>query len=207
MELIIPINKEANFHSINQGDETETKQMCSLYAPAINLKYNCGIELTEADLKSIAKKQYSNWLFDYKHWGRWKHWVEAVYQFVIDNAQARWWKIPLLSKFKKHDKEFSEFFEKGYAITVWFWVNSEFPDDARDWKIENHKDYINYKWTRLRHFTNILRWLGRWDDTVRHYDLILDSYAYNKRNDSWLYECDAEEMVEDLLYSSCYVFI
>lgn len=197
------INDIALFNSLNQWDRKETKNQCTIYGPAINLKYNCWIELTEDDLDIIAE-----WLGWLPNWGLWIKWVNAVYDYVKEHAKERWWNVPNLATFYNDDPELMDWVERGYMVMIGIKVNKEFLVDARDWKISNHKDYFKYKWNDVAHFTNIYRWICRWEDNCSTYwkESFQDSYAFNKKWRSWTYECDIEEVIEDIAMRSKYIF-
>ena len=196
-------NKIALFHDLDQSDEVETRMLCTLYAPVINLKYNCGIIITEEEIKSIAKKQIALWLLDPKEWWKSKDWIKAIYDYVKENAEKRGWDIPNLA-ITKTDSELDIWIELWYAVIIWIKVNGWFYLDAKDdWKLNNFNDYIEYKWT-LAHFTNIIRWNGRntpSEDNWKEY--VLDSFFHLL----WAtYECNIKEILEDLDMTTKFIF-
>ena len=197
-------NKIALFHDFDQSDEEETRMMCSFYAPAINLKYNCWIQLTEDDLKLIARKQMTLWDFDAVEWGSWSDWVKAVYDYVKENAEGRWWDIPNLAT-TKTDADLDKWIELWYAIIIWIKVNSEFYKDAiDDWKLNSFNDYLNYKWD-LWHFTNVARWTGRNTESESNWnEFVIDSFF--KHFNQATYECEIEEILEDIDMTTKYLF-
>ena len=201
------LNKIALFWDLNQWDKEWSRYGCTFFASAIGLKYNCWIELNEDDLELIAEKQYNKWKFNYKKGWYGNDWINAVLDFVKEHKNTRGWNVPNLITFKKEDTEkLKEWINRGYMVTIWIWVNKEFPKDARDWKIENYEDYKNYKWYGYKHFTNITKWTWRftlWKDKYK--DLIVDSYAFNKKDNEWLYECDIDEILEDIAMNTKYI--
>ena len=165
------------FHSLDQWDEKITKMMCTFYSPVINMKYNCWIVMTEDDIKIIAKRQADKGMFSYTEWGKWLDWIEAVYNYVVENSRERGWKIPNLAIFRKEDEaELLKWYDRGYASVIGIKVSREFYKDARDWVIDI-KDYAGLK-GKIGHFTNITKWIGRWDPEVMDYgtELFIDSY-------------------------------
>lgn len=200
-------NKIALFHDLCQNDEQWSKWACSFFAPAINLKYNCWIVLTEEDIKIIAKRQNSLGLFSYTKWWYGSNWVKSVYQYVKDNAEERGWEIPNLITFRDEDNEVLKWINRWYACIIWIWVNREFGSDAIDWKIEKYEDYNKYKWTSFKHFTNLLTFTWRFTkDPSEYKDYILDSTAFNEKNQEWLYECDVDKVLESFDMPSKYIF-
>jgi len=210
------INKLALFNSLNQWDNKKQRMMCSFFAPAINLKYNCWIELTEDDLMIIAEKQskikskreWQEFLFDYKKWWYWEDWVNAILDYVIENSEARNWEIPNLAEFKREDKnELFKWHERGYMAIIGIKVNDEYYEDAKDWLIEEYEDYISYKWD-IWHFTNTMIWKCwfSWDCQDYDKEYIVDSYAFNKRDNKWMYECNLKELIEDISMTTKYIF-
>ena len=199
----------ALFNDLNQWTEKETAYYCSLFAPAINLKYNLGIELTIEDLKAIGKKQIAIWKLDSKVWWAWLDWINAIYNFVIENAEKRKRTIPNLIRFEKFDDlVLNDWLERWYAVVIWISVNRNFVRDAIDWKLNMFRDYSQYKWIDLKHFTNIMRWKNRLWDKAEDFnkEFIIDSYAFNKQWKSWNYECDIKEVLEDITMASKYLF-
>ena len=199
MKTIYPENSIRQFHILNQWDEKLQRMMCTFFAPAINLAYNCWIKLKESDLMLIAAEQVDKWEFDYKKWGYGLKWVDAVYEYIKHHASARWWKIPTLIKFTTWDNEEIKLWrERGFSILIGIKVTKQFLTDAKDWKINEYSDYINYKWTDLAHFTNLIK---HFDDK----EYINDSYAFNWKRE-WLYECNWDEIIEDIVMRSKYLF-
>jgi len=200
-------NKVALFNNLNQGDEEWSKMCCSFFAPSVNLKYNCNIELTERDIKEIASTQNALWKFSYTKWGYWSDWVEAVYQFVKNNARQRWWNIPNLAIFKPEDKnELNKWLSRGYSTMIGVKISKEFYNDARDGLINKYEDYKNYKWN-IWHFLNIWTRTWRFEREKEDYeDFILDNYVWNERWDKWYYKSNNEEVLEDLVMPSKYIF-
>lgn len=194
------INKHATFSVINQWDEEWSRYCCTFFANAINLKYNCGIDIEEDELKWIAEEQFKKGKFDYKFWGWLVDGANALYDYIKDTNPVK------LTKFYKWDKLFDEYLNAWYALSVGISVNKEFTKDAVDGKIETYKDYAKYKGKKLRHNCNIIKWIGRWDTSITPVEYILDSYAFNKKNREWLYECDVNELREDLLMNTVQVF-
>jgi len=202
-------NTIALFSSLNQWAEKETVYYCSLFAPAINLKYNCGIELTIEDLKAIGKKQIALWKLDPRIWWTWIDWINAVYNYVVENAEKRKWIIPKLIRFKKSDDLLvKDWLDRWYAIIIWISVNKDFVKDSIDWKLDMFENYLKYKWNDLKHFTNIMRWKARFLEKGGNYnkEYILDSYAFNKQGKKWDYECNIKEVLEDLTMETKYLF-
>ena len=192
------INTSLQFHNLNQWDETITKQMCTYYAPAINLKYNCWIELTEKDLKTIAKKDAEAGKFWFNKWGYGKTGVKSVYTYVKENAKKRGWKIPNLVTFWMFETwELNKWLERSYASVVWINVNKNFYLDIQDRNINNFEDYVNYVWNR-GHFTNIAKWLKG-----DKHDMIIDSYM--KKWGS-TYRCDIGKLLNKVTMRTKYIF-
>jgi len=189
------------FHSLNQWDEEITKKMCRYYAPAVNLKYNCWITLTEDDLKKIARKDPYNkgrneW---WKTWGYGADWIEQVYKFVKENAEERGWKVPNLITFWTLDRnEMDEWIDRGYAVSIWIKFNKKFYQDIKDNKqIDNFEDYTEYLWSSW-HFTNVAKWIKN-----NAHDMIIDSY-FDRR---WsTYKINIEKLLDKLVMRSKYLF-
>ena len=205
------INKIALFNTLNQWAEELTWFWCTLFAPAINLKYNCGIELTIEDLKIIWNRQIARGKLDPDSWGKGSDWVNAIYEYIIENHEEREWKIPNLVKFKQFDTpELMKWIDRGYMAMIWIWVNKAFVKDAMwDGILDLFEDYVNYKWNDLWHFTNITRWKCRFDsDGCSDYwkEQFIDSYAWNKRGNKWIYKCDIKEVIEDIAMTTKYIF-
>ena len=197
-------NKVALFHEFNQWDEEETLMMCSFFAPAVNLKYNCWINLTEEDIKLIAKKQEEKELFSYTNWWYSKDWVEAIYQFVKDNATTRWWNIPNLATVT-NDTEVLDWIRRWYSTMVWIKVNKVFYNDLKDWIVEDFEDYTNYKWD-IGHFLNLATWTWRFTFKEDKYeDFMLDNYAFSDKRKN-LVKSDIEEILSDLDMKTKFVF-
>lgn len=206
------MNTYCLFNELNQWWERFTWHLCSLYAVAINLKYNCGIVLTKDDIKKIAERQVKLWLLSLTEWWKGLDWINAVNNFLKENKD-RFWELPTLIKFKKDNTEiFNNLKNHWFAIICWIWVNKEFPKDVQDWKLENFNDYKKYKWDYLRHFTNVVKWKDWWKEKPpfwRYYnhEFILDSYAFNTKDREWMYYGDIEKMRQTFIYPSCYAFI
>jgi len=204
------INTIALFNDLNQWAEKLTWYWCTLFAPAINLKYNCWIVLTVEDLTKIWLKQVRLWKLTDKIWWKWIDWINAVYQYVIDNAKTRWWTIPNLIEFHKYDtQELEKWIDRGYMTTIGIKVNKTFIKDAKDGILDMFEDYKNYKWTDLWHFTNITRWKMRFDWTKwsdYNKEQFIDSYAFNKKGNKWTYKCNIKEVLEDIAMPTKYIF-
>lgn len=206
----IEYNKNALFTTLNQGKKKFTHWACPVFAPAINLKYNCNIKLEEKDIDIILKQMQLNWKRDPKKWARWSDWVKYVMNYLKANKKRLWIKkLPKVIRFtNKKPWNLQEYIKKWYAVLIGIWVSKRFVSDARDWKIEDFNDYKNYKWTSLRHFTNLCRWTWRGTFTEdKHHDFILDSYSFNVKWNEWLYECNWKEVLEDIAYNTKYLFI
>lgn len=194
-------NPHMKFHGLNQWDEEITKKMCRYYAPAINLKYNCWILITEDDLKIIAKNDpYNKWK---KQWWKvgwyWKDWVEQVYKYVKENAEDRGWKIPNLIEFGSLDRaEMNQWLARWYAISIWIKFNSKFYKDVKDdKKVNNFEDYAEYLW-KSWHFTNIAKWIRE-----NAHDMIIDSY-FDRR---WsTYKVNISKLLNKLTMRTKYMF-
>ena len=146
---------------------------------------------------------------DNKVWWRWIDWINSIYNFVIENAKERKWTIPKLIRFAKSDNLLlNDRLDRWYAIIIWISVNRDFVKDSIDWKLDMFKDYLKYKWTELKHFTNIIRWKARFLEKGGDYnkEYILDSYAFNKQWKKWDYECNIKEVLEDLTMETKYLF-
>ena len=187
------------FHSLNQGDEEITKLMCRYYAPDVNLKYNCGIILTEDDLKYIAKndpynKGRNEW---WKTWGYGADWIEQVYKFVKENAEARNWKVPNLITFWTLDRnEMDEWLDRSYAVSIWIKYSKNFYTDLRDDKeLNNFEDYTEYLWSSW-HFTNIAIKNNK-------HDMIIDSYFDRKGS---TYKVNIEKLLDKITMRTKYLF-
>ena len=166
------INQYCKFHNLNQWDEDITKMMCTYFAPAINLKYNCWIELTEKDLKQIALKDFESWKFSYLKWWTGDNWIHSVLNYVIEHSEARKWTIPNLIRFDSLDwVRLKKWLKRWYAIVIWINVNSNFYKDVKDdLTLNNYEDYISYFW-KTGHFTNIAKWTR-----ANPHDIMIDSY-------------------------------
>jgi len=204
------VNKIAKFPwDINQGDDVKQHYLCTLFAPAIMVRYNCGIEITEKDINKIARIEIANWDINPKSWGSGKNGFYAIYEYIKNNADLRGWKVP---KYKiltnSNVVELNDWLDRGYMATIWIAVNRDFPKDAKDWKLDLYKDYANYKWQDIHHFTNIMRWIDRWNSKGSDYwkEWIVDSYATMDRSRKFMYECDAKEVLEDIAMNTKYIF-
>jgi len=206
------LNKIALFNSLNQWALKLTWYWCTIFAPAINLKYNCWIKLTINDIMKIGLKQVKLWKLIDKVWGKWSDWIYVIYDYIVDNADDRWWKIPNLIEFKnttKDKKELEKWIDRGYMVTIGIKVNKTFIKDARDWDIDLFDDYKDYKWTDLAHFTNITRWKMRFNWTKwssYNKEQFVDSYAFNKKGNKWIYKCNIKEVLQDIAMPTKYIF-
>ena len=209
-EYDIKVNTLALFNELNQWANKITWYYCSLFAPAINLKYNCWIKLTVEDLIMIWKKQEDLGLLDRKMWGLGSDWINVIYQFVKDNSKKRNWTIPNLKVFKSYQtKELLKFIDKWYMFCLWIWVNKAFIEDKNDNGILDLADYDNYKWELFKHFTNIARWKNRFNGKKTwkyNKEYFIDSYAFNKKGNKWIFECDINEVLEDIAFNTKYIF-
>lgn len=193
------INPHCKFHNLNQWDEELTKMYCTIYAPAINLKYNCDIALTEEDIKYIANKQVQKNLLSHKKGGRGSDWVKAVYDFVKENASERGWKVPNLVTLSPSDTTLlKSFINRGYAVTIWIKVSKNFYlDVADDRELNDFEDYLNYfGW--IWHFTNIAKWIKN-----NPHDMIIDSYFDRKWS---IYKVDIDKVLAKIAMRTKYVF-
>lgn len=202
------LNTIAHFNELNQGLHEYLWYLCTLFAPAVNLKYNCWITLTKEDLMVIAKKQVLKWLLRLDYGWSGEDWVNAIYDFVVENALHRGWKIPNLKVFKRYDKEQYEWIDRGYMIMIWMWVNESFKSDILDWKLDLFDDYNEYRWTKLKHFTNLTKWKDRFWNKTKNFnrEFFVDSYAYNKKGNKWIYDCNLEKVLETFAYNTRYIF-
>ncbi len=191
-------NKKALFSPVNQGDEKWSKMACTLFAPAINIKYNIWKVISERQISEIAIKQHKKDLFDYEKWGHWRDWVNALLEGRDYN----------LAIFGKNDtKQLLEWIERGYMAIIWIKVNEDFYDDTADWVMNNYTDYAKYKWN-IWHFTNIVKWKCRFDTkwcTDLDKEMIIDSYAFNKRNREWIYKCNIEDVLSSFSMNTKYI--
>ena len=206
----LSINDTALFPEINQWDRRFSQNQCTIYGSAINLKYNCWINLTEDDLDIIANRMVDDWKLRLDSGARGEDGVNYTYDYVREFAQDRWWKIPNLVIFKDYDLEkINEWLQRGYMLMLGIRVNREFVKDARDGKIEKYEDYKNYQWKDLAHFTNVCIWKCRFSSEECEWfnkEMIVDSYAFNKKDREWIYECDIKELLEDIAMNTKYIF-
>lgn len=202
-------NTIALFNDLNQWDLRLTWFWCSIFAPAINLKYNTGIKLMIEDIIEIWNRQIKRGLLS-KKGGKWEDWVNAVLEYVIENAENRGWEIPNLAVFKIWNKdEISDWIDRGYMVMVWIKVNKTFVKDIKDGIVDLFDDYINYKWEDLAHFTNLTRWKCRFDKNPcwdYNKEQFIDSYAFNKKWNPWTYKCNIKEVLEDIAMPTKYCF-
>lgn len=189
-------NTIARFHDYDQSDEEWSRMACTFYACAVNLKYNCWIELTEEDIKLIAANQAKKWLFSYTKGWYASDWIKAVYWFVKENAKTRGWVVPNLAT-TKTDNDLDELIELGYAVIVWIKVNSNFYPAAKSWELTKLNDYTKYKWD-IWHFTNIAKNRNSWNEFV------IDSF-FNLFKQS-IYYVDIDELLAELDLSTKYIF-
>jgi hypothetical protein len=197
------INDIALFHNLNQWDEVWSKMCCTYFGPAANLKYNCWIDISESDIKGIALKKEKEWKFSFKNGWRGSDWIEAILEFVKENALERWYKVPNLAIFKKEDEvELFDWINRGYAAVIWIKVNKEFYKDSRDGSIDI-KDYANLVWW-IGHFNCIAKWISRGETNTEehHKDMFIDNYM--EKNST--YKCDIKEVLEDLSMNTKYIF-
>ena len=203
-------NTIAFFNNLNQGELELTWYWCTIFAPVINLRYNCWIKLTIEDIKKIWNKQIKLWLLTDKFWGKGSDWIKAVYQYVKDNADKRGWKIPNLIELNKYDNEkVLEWADRGYMILLGIKVNKNFPRDVIDWRLDLFEDYFKYKWNDLAHFTNFTKWKDRflWSKWPKYnQEQFVDSYVFNKRWNKWIYECDMKKVLESFDMDTKYIF-
>lgn len=203
-------NEIALFHALNQGDKTFQHNLCTIFWPAINLKYNCWIELTEEDIEHIANIQLKADKINLKKWGRISDWVEAVHKFLCENEE-RFWPAPELLSFKKYEVEtLEDVLNKWFSIVWGFAVNRQFSKDAQDGLVDEFQDYFKYKWNDIKHCTNFTLWKDRFssdkDNRSRDFNKFLINDSYFKHKKHWIYEVNAKEMIVDLMYPTCYVF-
>ena len=202
------INKIALFGDLNQGRRRESWYQCSIYSLAINLQYNCWIRLSEDDLDIIAHEMVKDGVMDLKVGAYMSDASKYVISYITKRQKYLW--IDKLPEFKQYSNrtesdKIRELNKNWFSTVILLKVNNDFVKDSRDWKIERFEDYVNYKW-RINHFTNLSRWIWRGDKSVKKYDFILDSYSYNEAENSWLYEVDAKEIFEDLLWNNSRLF-
>lgn len=198
------------FHDLNQWDEKWSWNACTFFAPAINIKYNCGITLTEDDIKIIASEQFDLWKFQY--WSGWKieDWVYAIQDYITKHQiRLDIKKLPTLTKYISYEQvsrtRLLKMLRKWYAAVMWVWVSQEFIDDVKDGRIDTI-DYNELKWEVVNHATNIA-WFDRsLTDSIPYTEFILDSYAYNKKDRQWVYKCDAKKIVENIGFNTYFIF-
>lgn len=203
-------NKIALFNELNQGANKFSWYWCSLFAPAINLKYNCWITLTLEDLKIIWEKQIKLKLLDPNFGWKWSDGIKAVYNYVIENAEKRNWSIPNLIEFDNSNNiEVLDWIDRWYMVTLGIQVNKSFKADILDGKLDLYQDYNKYKWTDLAHFTNITRWKSRfiWFKSEDfNSEQFIDSYAFNSKWNPWIYKCNIEKVLNSFDMNTKYLF-
>ena len=205
MEIILnKVNDIALFAHLNQWDEKITRMMCTFYAPAINLKYNCWITLTEEDIKKIAERQNKRGKFSYTEWGYGYDGVDALLEYIRENHEERGWNIPNLAKMSS-DQEASEWLKRGFSVIIGIKVNKHFYQDKLDGKIDRFEDYSNYEGD-IGHFTNLMTWnntRAKWSESYWK-ECIMDSYFTPK--DGMLYEADHTEIFKSIDMRTKFVF-
>lgn len=204
------LNTIAQFNDLNQWDEKETWYLCSLYAPAVNLKYNCWINLNEDDLKIIAFRQKAKWLLDMNYGWKWEDWIKAIYDYIVENHLERKWKIPNLKVFKSYNKiQQEDWLDRWYMLTIWIQVWKIFLEDVKDWKLDLFEDYNNYVWKDLWHFTNLTRWKCRFNKKGcedKNKEQFIDSYSFNPKWNPWTYKCDIDKVLNSFAMETRYLF-
>jgi len=205
------------FHNFNQRKAKKRWFCCAVFAPIINITCNCkithNIDFIREDIDIIVDRMVKAGKLDLKKWALWLDWVNYVYSYLKEQV-AKWrknkswkkWKCPNLSTFYHEDEEeLIKWINRWYIALIWFWINNEFVKDMIDWKIEKYEDYKKYKWDKLKHFTN----MGKWLRSEEKYwnEFIIDSYAYNKYKFKWIYwNFSIKEWLEDLCFRSKYIF-
>ena len=214
------------FHHFNQRKDKKYYYACIIFAAFVNITMNCkithNIDLTRDDLDNVIDRMVKAWKLipelneDWFAWGKWLNWIKYTLSYIKEQV-IKWrknkswnkWKIPNLITFYNEDEdELLKWVDRWYMFIFWMWVKKNFVLDAIDWKLESFKDYKNYKWDDLKHFTNwgkILRW---WPWVDNYWDsFICDSYAYNEQSRSRIYHnFDIKEALEDILFRSKYIF-
>lgn len=225
MNIEFNYNNASNFlfHTFNQRKDKKYHYICAIAAAFINITVNCKkthhIDLTREDLDVVINRMHKAWKIQLEKdenwfaWAKWLDWVNYTLFYVKEQVRkwrknVNWknWKCPNLAKFYNEDEEeLLKWIDRGYVVLFWFWVNSEFVRDMIDWKIEKYEDYKNYKWERLKHFTNMWKWLRSKEKYWQEF--ILDSYAHNLQWYEWMYwNFDIKEWLEDLAFRTKYIF-
>lgn len=211
------------FHSFNQRKHKKYYYCCAVFAPIINITMNCkrthNIDFTRNDIDVICDRMEKAWkLIRYKNekwfaWAEWLDWINYTYSYLKEQV-AKWrkssswkkWKTPNLSTYYDDDDEkLKKQRDCWYVYIFWMWVNKDFVEDMIDWKLERFEDYKNYKWDKLKHFTN---W-AIWQRSKEKYweEFICDSYAHNKHWFERIYwNFNLKEALEDILFRSKYIF-
>ena len=227
----IQINKDNSknfvFHIFDQRKHKKYHYCCSVFAPFVNVTVNCrkthNIDLNRNDLDIVIDRMVKDWKLLIKKnskwfaWGKWEDWFFYTLNYIKEqvklwrkNEDWKEWIVPNYAEFKRQtdDKNLMTFINNWYAILVWMWVNEQFVRDMIDWKIEKYEDYKNYKWDKLKHFTNIWKWLRTWPWWQRYWEeFMLDNYAHNQYWFKWMYwNFNIKEWLEDILYPTKYVF-
>lgn len=184
------LNTACLFHDVNQWDETETRNMCTIYSMFVNAKYNWVIkDFTEDDIKTIAKKQSEIWEFGY-NWGAYTEHSNRAFLDYLDSKGIEYTCVST-----KDDTKAYNWIERGYAVAVWIKVNTLFADDRKDWKLDL-MDYPKYKWDQ-GHITNFIKWTARGtfeNSTDIWKESCLDSY-FTKTS---IFDCDIKKVLKEI---------
>lgn len=180
-------NKIALFPELNQGDVSNQWYLCSLFAPAIAIKYNFWIVITEDEIDKIAKEQSRKWLLSYTTWGSALQWILAILSYVNTKYKRKF----TFESIKNNDYiKINQILETWYALTLWIKVNHVFINDTKDWKIDETNYFKFTTWKTYWHFLNLVKWKDRfswskWPDYNKL--MIIDNYAFNKKDRQWIY--------------------
>ena len=182
-------------HELNQWDAKKQWYMCTFFSAVMNLYYNTWIKLTEQDIEKIADEQAKAGLFDYEKWWRWDLAFNSVLRYLKNN----WYKVPkLITLF--NDADVIEYIRNDYMVATWISVSLKWKKEVEDWVI-NVKDYKLLAWKDFKHYLNLIDW---WGDFKWEY--LVDNYFFNSKWRPNLYECDINEVLQDIDQNVKYLF-
>jgi len=192
-----------HFPIINQWNEKETRNFCTIYAPYITWYWNSWIKLwdteekVEKEIKRIANIQIQKWLLSRTKWGKWSDWVWAW---------EREYNVNVLILNKWQDRQLiKDLLSKWIALTTWIKIDIDFLIDSKDWILDWTWNKYNDGKKTIWHFTTIA---GSNPDVVifKWYKYsFIDSYAFNKKGREWLYNFnDIDWFLDHVAMSTLY---